>query len=68
MKTDNARMNAAGLVGLLCECSLKLYNDEESEELRDNIEQAIRDWCGITGWTCKRILNRIEVFPPERAS
>jgi len=59
-----ARMQYAGAIGLLCQASLKLKNDSESEDIRDCIERAVRDWCKLTGWTYKRILHRIEVFPP----
>ncbi len=53
------RAKYAGAIGLLCECSVQV--DEETREL---IEDAVSDWCEVTGWTWRRILNRIEVTPP----
>lgn len=54
----------AGAVGLLCECSLQLRPGGENDELRDNIERCVTDWCQSNGWTYQRVLHRIEVFPP----
>lgn len=59
------RLNHAGMVGLICELALHLRAGEERDELIDKAEQAINDWCVLTGWTYKRILHRLEVFPPK---
>ncbi|MDO8445167.1 MAG: hypothetical protein Q7T53_03525 [Deltaproteobacteria bacterium] len=59
----SVRMAYAGAIGLLCECSLKVGNSNEAEEIRDSIESAVADWCALTGWTMRRTLQRIEVFP-----
>jgi len=58
------RLGYAGAIGLLCELSTNLHG-MDADENRDCIEDAVHDWCEITGWTCRRILDRIEVFPPE---
>lgn len=58
------RINASGAIGLLCECSIMLGSGADAEEVRDNIERCVDDWCKITGWTYRRTLQRIEVFPP----
>lgn len=52
-------MQIAGLIGLLCECSVNVH-----EEQREGIEEAVSDWCKQTGWRMRRILDRIEVLPP----
>lgn len=67
MDANAMRMSYAGAIGLLCECSMNLREGAERDEVRDNIERAVSDWCDLTGWTYKRILHRIEVFPPERS-
>lgn len=61
---NKQRMNYAGAIGLLCECSVNLGNGAEADDMRDSIEQAAHDWAAGSGWTVRRILNRIEVFPP----
>jgi hypothetical protein len=62
--TENTlRLGYAGAIGLLCEVSASL-GGIDADENRDCIEEAVRDWCEITGWTCRRILDRIEVSPP----
>jgi hypothetical protein len=65
MSEVDAKLNHSGAIGLLCELSLMLRPGHESDELRDNIERCVSDWCAITGWSYKRILQRIEVFPPQ---
>ena len=53
------RLQYAGAIGLLCECSVQV-----DEETRECIEQAVQDFCKISeGWAWKRILDRIEVNP-----
>lgn len=65
MTRDEAlKFNHAGMAGLLCDVALHLREGAECDELRDLIEQAIADWCGLTGWTYRRILHRIELMPP----
>lgn len=54
------RLQYAGAIGLLCECSVQV-----DDEYRELIEQAVTDYCELTGWTWRRILDRIEVSPPE---
>lgn len=56
------RMKYAGTIGLLCDCSVYLSND--CEDYRQSIIDAAEDWCKMSGWKVKRILNRIEVNPP----
>lgn len=34
---NKQRMNYAGAIGLLCECSVKLGNGAEADEMRDSI-------------------------------
>jgi len=66
MSLDEAskiRMQYSGAVGLLADLALQV--DEES---RESIEQAVEDWCKITGWTWKRTLSRISLNPPKETS
>ncbi len=71
-RTDSSaamRMQYAGAIGLLCELSTQLRNSGgERDEQLDNIERCVADWCDLTGWTYKRILQRIEVFPPQEVA
>ena len=64
MSEQRMRMQYAGAVGLLCECSTMLRSGAEADEMRDAIERAVNDWAALTGWTVQRTLHRIEVFPP----
>lgn len=52
------RMRYAGVIGLLCECSVYV-----TEEEREPIIRAVEDWCSETGWKMKRIMDRIDVQP-----
>ena len=64
MDANAMRMGYAGAIGLLCELSTELRNSGgQRDEQLDNIERCVSDWCDLTGWTYKRILHRIEVFP-----
>ncbi len=54
------RLQYAGAIGLLCECSVRV-----DEDTRECIHQAVDDFCKLTGWTYRRILDRIEVEPPS---
>lgn len=59
------RLKYAGAIGLICELALHVRDmGDERDELLDQAEQAVKDWCALTGWTYQRILHRIEVFPP----
>ncbi len=60
MNTNTLRLNYAGAIGLLCQAST-----EVSEETREAIISAVSDWCDLTGFSYKVIMNRVEVFPPE---
>lgn len=62
---NTARLQWAACVGLLCQCSIKLRPGAESEEIRDNIERAAQAWCDVTGWKVDRLIDSIEVLPPE---
>lgn len=62
---NKQRMQYAGAIGLLCECSVKLGNGADVDDLRDSIEQAANGWAAGSGWTVRRTLNRIDVFPPS---
>lgn len=61
------RLQYAGAIGLLCELSVHLSDRdrEERDERLGMIEQAVGDFCKLTGWTYRRVLHRIEVFPPQ---
>lgn len=63
---DKIRMQYAGTIRLLCDCSLLLGNSEEDDEQRELIMDAAADWCNITGWTVRRVLQRIELYPPKQ--
>jgi hypothetical protein len=65
MNTDKLQMQYAGAIGLLCDLSTQLRENGECSDNLDSIEQAVGDFCDLTGWKYKRILQRIEVFPPE---
>lgn len=52
------RLQYAGAIGLLCDLSVQV-----DEETREMIQQAADDFCKITGWKSRRILDRIEVEP-----
>ncbi len=54
------RMQYGGAIGLLCEISPQVEDED-----RESIQAAVEDWCELTGWSWKWILNRIEVFPPK---
>ena len=58
------RLQYAGAIGLMQEASVQV-----DEDTRESMEAAMSDWCDYSGWTMKRILNRIELYPPrERAT
>ena len=57
----DARMKHAGAVGLLCELSTRITDPNE----QDALDRCVADWCALTGWTWRRVLDRVEVFPPE---
>ena len=59
MDKDTERMQYAGAIGLLCECSVQV-----DDETRECIKEAVEDWCEITGWRVSQTLHRIEVLPP----
>lgn len=54
------RLQYAGAIGLLCSLSTRITDEEE----QDQLDQAVADWCAFTGWTWKRVLDRVDVFPP----
>ena len=55
------RMEYAGAIGLLCELSIHITDEED----QDALDQCVASWCRLTGWTWRRTLDRVEVFPPE---
>lgn len=59
---NKIRTQYAGTIGLLCDLHIKL---DDSPEEQESIRHAVSDWCRITGWTMKRVISRLEVFPPE---
>ena len=62
---DKLKLDYAIAVGLLCKCSANIdVNSDSKEYLLDSIEKVASSWCELTGWNCKRTLDRIEVFPP----
>ena len=56
------RMQYAGAIGFLCHVSTKITDPEDQAAL----DQAVADWCDLTGWTWRRILDRVDVFPSEQ--
>ena len=64
-KATKTKMQYAGAIALLCECHLYLPNGDSAEELRESIQQAVADFCDVSGWTSQQTLNRIELIPPE---
>ena len=55
------RLQYAGVIGLLCELSTRITDDEEQELL----DRAVADWCATSGWSWRRTIDRVEVFPPD---
>ena len=53
------RLNYSGVVHLLCRLSVYVPEDE-----RQCIIEAVENWCEITGWSWRRVMDRIEVEPP----
>ena len=60
-ETTELRMKYAGVIGLLCEISPRITDDDEKESLIN----AVQDWCDYTGWTMTLTLDRVEVVPPH---
>lgn len=54
------RMRYAGVIGLLCEISPRVTDEFEKESLIS----AVGDWCDLTGWQMRIVLDRVEVLPP----
>ncbi len=65
MNEIELRMQYAGVVNLLAESSVHLGKGFEADEIRDLYDQAISDFCRLTGWSYKRILHRFELIPPN---
>lgn len=59
------RLQYAAAIGLLCELSTRLTRTLERDDDLNSIELAVSDFCELTGWTYRRVLHRIEVFPPQ---
>ncbi len=59
---EKIQMQYAGTIGLLAELHLTC-SDKEQKEL---IRIAIDDWCKVSGWTYKQIIDRIELIPPQQ--
>lgn len=59
--TTEMKLRYAGVIGLLCSCSVYLPEDEE--EKREAIMDAAMDWCQESNWRVERTLNRIDVVP-----
>lgn len=55
------RLQYAGAIGLLCDFSPKITDEEAQERL----DRAVSDWCEFTGWGWRRMFDRVDVFPPE---
>ncbi len=64
MSEIEIRLNHAGCIGLLEECSVAIGNGEEKAELREAIEQCMSDFAQLRGGSVRRILHRIEYQPP----
>lgn len=62
----DVRLNHAGAIGLLCSISTELRDSSGRDDYLDSIQRCVADWCDISGWTFKRTLHRIEVFPPTK--
>lgn len=58
------RMQYAGAIGLLCEISTRITDEFEKEALI----AAVADWCELSGWQMRVVLDRVEVLPPPEAS
>lgn len=54
------QLHYASTIGLLCELSVKITD----KELQEGIDRAVADWCEQSGWTWRRLLDRVEVTPP----
>jgi hypothetical protein len=56
---DRLRLQYAGAIGLLAECCVYV-----PEDLRESIERACLDWAAGTKWGVRRLLDRIDLYPP----
>ncbi len=66
MGTYELKRDYAIAVALLCKCSANIDKNSDSKEyLLDSIEKMAGHWCELSGWSCKRMLDQIEVFPPD---
>ncbi len=65
MSKNDLRIKYAGAIGLLCNLSTQLSNNGERNDNIDNIEDAVRDFCKLSGWSYTRTMHRIEGFPPK---
>lgn len=59
------RMKYAGAVGVLADSAVYLSGSMEGKEQRESHVRAIDDWCKLTGWTYRCVLNRIDLYPPK---
>ena len=55
------RLHYAGAIGLLCSLSTRIVDEEDQSSL----DECVADWCGYSGWTWCRTLDRVDVFPPS---
>lgn len=62
---DVIKLNYAGTIGLLCAAS-KLASAACDYELFDQIEVAISDWCELSGWSYKKIMQSRFIMVKKR--
>jgi hypothetical protein len=58
------RMQYAGVIGFLCSISTHITDEDE----QDAIDRIVADWCALSGWSWRRLLDRVEVEPPNDAA
>ena len=54
------RLLLAGAIGFVSEISVRIHDEDE----RDSMTCLVHDWCELTGWDYKIILDRIDLIPP----
>lgn len=59
MPINDAAMNWAGCIQVLCKCS-----GQVDEETRGRIDHAVAHWCKQSGWTMEPTTGGIDIFPP----
>lgn len=63
-KQQETEMRYAGAIRVLAEAMVHLTDNADAREVREMADEAIDDWCALSGWERHDILNRVELVPP----